>query len=51
MTTVTIVVLSRLVYRKGMDLLVAAAPRICKAFPNVKFVIGIYPFAILVVLF
>ncbi|KAI0341340.1 transferase [Trametopsis cervina] len=37
---VTIVVVSRLVYRKGVDLLVATAPRICKAFPNVRFVIG-----------
>jgi glycosyltransferase involved in cell wall biosynthesis len=34
------VVISRLAYRKGIDLLVAAAPRICSAFPNVKFVIG-----------
>jgi glycosyltransferase involved in cell wall biosynthesis len=37
---VTIVVISRLAYRKGIDLLVAAAPRICSAFPNVKFLIG-----------
>lgn len=37
---VTIVVLSRLAYRKGIDLLVATAPRICAAFPNVKFVVG-----------
>ena len=37
---VTIVVVSRLAYRKGIDLLVAAAPRICSAFPNVKFLIG-----------
>jgi glycosyltransferase involved in cell wall biosynthesis len=40
---VTIVVISRLAYRKGIDLLVAAAPRICSAFPNVKFVIGADP--------
>jgi glycosyltransferase involved in cell wall biosynthesis len=40
---VTIVVISRLAYRKGIDLLVAAAPRICSAFPNVKFVIGEAP--------
>jgi glycosyltransferase involved in cell wall biosynthesis len=37
---VTIVVLSRLAYRKGIDLLVATAPRICAAFPNVRFVVG-----------
>jgi len=34
------VVLSRLAYRNGIDLLVAAAPRICSAFPKVKFLIG-----------
>ncbi|KAK7059722.1 phosphatidylinositol N-acetylglucosaminyltransferase subunit A [Favolaschia claudopus] len=38
--TITIVFLSRLVYRKGIDLLVAAAPRICHKFPNVRFIIG-----------
>ncbi|EMD34737.1 glycosyltransferase family 4 protein [Gelatoporia subvermispora B] len=38
--TITIVVLSRLAYRKGIDLLVAAAPRICSKFPNVRFVVG-----------
>ena len=37
---VTIVVLSRLAYRKGIDLLVATAPRICATFPNVRFVVG-----------
>ncbi|KAI3598523.1 glycosyltransferase family 4 protein [Moniliophthora roreri] len=37
---ITIVVLSRLAYRKGIDLLVATAPRICKAFPNVNFLVG-----------
>ncbi|CAG8654461.1 12658_t:CDS:10 [Cetraspora pellucida] len=31
---------SRLVYRKGMDLLVAVIPRICKADPKVRFIIG-----------
>ncbi|KAI0315054.1 hypothetical protein OF83DRAFT_1085218, partial [Amylostereum chailletii] len=36
----TIVVISRLAYRKGVDLLVASAPRICAAFPNVNFVVG-----------
>ncbi|KZT00660.1 glycosyltransferase family 4 protein [Laetiporus sulphureus 93-53] len=38
--TVTIVVISRLAYRKGIDLLVATAPRICAYFPNVNFVVG-----------
>ncbi|OBZ77733.1 Phosphatidylinositol N-acetylglucosaminyltransferase gpi3 subunit [Grifola frondosa] len=38
--TVTIVVISRLAYRKGIDLLVATAPRICALFPHVRFLIG-----------
>ncbi|KAF8156841.1 glycosyltransferase family 4 protein [Crassisporium funariophilum] len=38
--TITIVVLSRLAYRKGIDLLVATAPRICALFPEVNFVVG-----------
>ncbi|KAN0085692.1 glycosyltransferase family 4 protein [Tylopilus felleus] len=38
--TINIVVISRLAYRKGIDLLVATAPRICAAFPNVKFIVG-----------
>ncbi|THH18290.1 hypothetical protein EW146_g2663 [Bondarzewia mesenterica] len=38
--TITIVVVSRLAYRKGIDLLVATAPRICAAFPNARFVVG-----------
>ncbi|KAF8191135.1 glycosyltransferase family 4 protein [Pholiota molesta] len=38
--TITIVVLSRLVYRKGIDLLVATVPKICALFPNVRFVVG-----------
>ncbi|KAF5318859.1 hypothetical protein D9619_010896 [Psilocybe cf. subviscida] len=38
--TITIVVLSRLAYRKGIDLLVATAPKICSLFPNVNFVVG-----------
>ncbi|KAF9486261.1 glycosyltransferase family 4 protein [Pholiota conissans] len=38
--TITIVFLSRLVYRKGIDLLVATAPKICALFPNVNFVVG-----------
>ncbi|KAI9298631.1 phosphatidylinositol N-acetylglucosaminyltransferase GPI3 subunit [Neoconidiobolus thromboides FSU 785] len=37
---ITIVVLSRLVYRKGIDLLVAIIPRICQKYSNVKFLIG-----------
>ncbi|EIM85477.1 glycosyltransferase family 4 protein [Stereum hirsutum FP-91666 SS1] len=38
--TITIVVISRFAYRKGIDLLVASAPRICASFPNVRFLIG-----------
>ncbi|KAI0360458.1 transferase [Trametes cingulata] len=38
--TITIVVVARLAYRKGIDLLVATAPRICALFPNVRFLIG-----------
>lgn len=38
--SVTIVVISRLVYRKGVDLLIACAPRICESFPNVRFLVG-----------
>lgn len=37
--TITIIVVSRLAYRKGVDLLVATAPRICAAFPNVRFTV------------
>lgn len=37
---VVIVCMSRLVYRKGIDLLIGAMPEICAAFPNVRFVIG-----------
>lgn len=40
LTPVTIVVISRLVYRKGIDLLVASAPTICSMFPDVRFVVG-----------
>ena len=39
-TRVSIVVISRLVYRKGVDLLVGIIPRICKAFSHVDFIIG-----------
>ncbi|KAF8429481.1 glycosyltransferase family 4 protein [Boletus edulis BED1] len=38
--TINIVIISRLAYRKGIDLLVATAPRICAAFPNVNFIVG-----------
>ena len=37
---ITIVVASRLVYRKGTDLLVAAIPSICDLYPNVDFIIA-----------
>jgi phosphatidylinositol glycan class A protein len=37
---ITIVVLSRLYYNKGTDLLVAAIPRICALHPNVKFIVA-----------
>ncbi|UZJ56844.1 hypothetical protein CBS101457_006164 [Exobasidium rhododendri] len=37
---VNIIVLSRLMYRKGIDLLVAAIPRLCALHPNVHFIIG-----------
>nr|CAD2209019.1 unnamed protein product [Meloidogyne enterolobii] len=37
---ITIVVLSRLVYRKGIDLLVQIIPEICKLNKKVRFIIG-----------
>ena len=37
---IKIVVISRLVYRKGVDLLVGTVPKICSLFPNVDFIIG-----------
>ena len=37
---VQIVVVSRLVYRKGVDLLVGIIPRICRELPEVDFLIG-----------
>jgi len=37
---VTVVVVSRLVYRKGVDLLVEIVPRICERFDAVDFLIG-----------
>ncbi|RKP27164.1 hypothetical protein SYNPS1DRAFT_21239 [Syncephalis pseudoplumigaleata] len=36
---ITIVVISRLAYRKGIDLLVAVIPRVCAIFPKVRFLI------------
>ncbi|KAJ3061742.1 hypothetical protein HDU98_002354 [Podochytrium sp. JEL0797] len=39
-TKITIVVISRLVYRKGTDLLVSVIPTICDRFPEVEFIIG-----------
>ncbi|CAO1638343.1 unnamed protein product [Sympodiomycopsis kandeliae] len=36
----TIVILSRLMYRKGIDLLVETIPRICQLYPEVDFLIG-----------
>ena len=38
--TVNIVLVSRLVYRKGIDLLVKVIPLICARFPHVYFIIG-----------
>ena len=38
--TITIVVISRLFYNKGTDLLIAAIPRILANDPNVRFIIG-----------
>ncbi|CAH8379340.1 unnamed protein product [Eruca vesicaria subsp. sativa] len=37
---ITIVVISRLVYRKGADLLVEVIPQVCRLHPNVRFVVG-----------
>lgn len=38
--TITIVVISRLFYNKGTDLLIAALPRILATHPNVRFIIA-----------
>lgn len=35
-----VVVISRLVYRKGIDLLAGVIPAICLKYPNVSFIIG-----------
>lgn len=37
---IVIIVVSRLVYRKGADLLVEVIPEVCHLFPNVRFVVG-----------
>jgi phosphatidylinositol glycan class A protein len=37
---VTVVAITRLVYRKGVDLMVDVIPEICQKHPNVNFVIG-----------
>lgn len=38
--TINVVLLSRLVYRKGVDLAVRVIPAACAAFPHVNFIIG-----------
>ena len=48
---VTIVVMSRLVFRKGIDLLIEVIPTICKQFPYVHFVIGLFLFFFFYLLF
>ena len=37
---ITVVALSRLVYRKGIDLLAAVLPELCGRHPNLRFLIG-----------
>jgi phosphatidylinositol glycan class A protein len=37
---VTVVALSRLVYRKGIDILALVIPEICQRHPHVRFIIG-----------
>ncbi|KAH9751880.1 phosphatidylinositol N-acetylglucosaminyltransferase subunit A [Citrus sinensis] len=37
---IIIVVISRLVYRKGADLLVEVIPEVCRCYPNVRFIVG-----------
>lgn len=43
LAAVTIVCISRLVYRKGIDLLIAALPKVCALHPDVRFLIGKWP--------
>uniref|UniRef100_A0A4W3I0Z7 phosphatidylinositol N-acetylglucosaminyltransferase n=1 Tax=Callorhinchus milii TaxID=7868 RepID=A0A4W3I0Z7_CALMI len=38
--TLTVVVVSRLVYRKGIDLLAGIIPELCQKYPNLHFLIG-----------
>lgn len=40
LNTINIVLLSRLVYRKGIDILVKVIPIVCSKFSNVHFIIG-----------
>ncbi len=40
---VTVVALSRLVYRKGVDLLNVVVPAVCRRHPHVDFIIGGLP--------
>ncbi|XP_059626815.1 phosphatidylinositol N-acetylglucosaminyltransferase subunit A isoform X1 [Cornus florida] len=37
---IVVVVISRLVYRKGADLLVEVIPEVCSLYPNVRFIVG-----------
>ncbi|KAM3184105.1 hypothetical protein ACTXT7_009032 [Hymenolepis weldensis] len=37
---ITVVIISRLVYRKGADLMAAIIPPMCHTFPNLRFIIG-----------
>ena len=37
---ITIVIISRLVYRKGVDLLAGVIPILCSSHPNVQFIVG-----------
>lgn len=41
MLAVTVVLLSRLVYRKGIDLVVQVIPQVCARHPEVRFIIGL----------
>jgi len=38
--SITVVVMSRLVYRKGIDFLLTVIPEICRRFPKARFIIG-----------
>lgn len=37
---VTCIVMNRMTYRKGVDLLAAVVPEACRRYPNIRFVIG-----------